>query len=147
VEYSPFKVITQHLYSPVKDYVVVNDRWGHGDLCKNGGYFTCHDHYNPGVNVLMYKLLSCFDGKVTNVLLYMYCIVGVLQKFKWEDATTIQKGSWGYQRNTDINGYFTTDQLIDLLVTVVRYRQQAMYNCIIIPYGHCSFSKLYNNEL
>ena len=38
-----------------------------------------------------------------------------------EDATTIQKGTWGYQRNTNINGYFTTDELIDLLVTVVRY--------------------------
>ena len=35
--------------SPIKDYVVVNDRWGHGDICKNGGYFTCRDHYNPGM--------------------------------------------------------------------------------------------------
>ena len=34
--------------SPVKDTVVVNDRWGSGDPCKNGGYFTCHDRYNPG---------------------------------------------------------------------------------------------------
>lgn len=34
--------------SPVKDTVVVNDRWGSGDSCKNGGYFTCHDRYNPG---------------------------------------------------------------------------------------------------
>ena len=36
------------MYSPVKDTVVVNDRWGRGDSCKNGGYFTCHDRYNPG---------------------------------------------------------------------------------------------------
>ena len=36
-------------HSPVKDTVVVNDRWGHGDQCINGGYFTCHDRYNPGV--------------------------------------------------------------------------------------------------
>ena len=41
--------ILLNICSPVKDYVVVNDRWGHGDLCKNGGYFTCRDHYNPGV--------------------------------------------------------------------------------------------------
>ena len=40
-------------YSPVKDTVVVNDRWGSGDSCKNGGYFTCHDRYNPG-NVATY---------------------------------------------------------------------------------------------
>ena len=37
-----------HVCSPVKDTVVVNDRWGSGDSCKNGGYFTCHDRYNPG---------------------------------------------------------------------------------------------------
>ena len=42
-------VMCNVVHSPVKDYVVVNDRWGHGDLCKNGGYFTCHDHYNPGM--------------------------------------------------------------------------------------------------
>jgi len=42
------------VYSPVKDTVVVNDRWGHGDVCINGGYLTCHDRYNPG-------LLSCIN--------------------------------------------------------------------------------------
>ena len=34
--------------SPVKDTVVVNDRWGSGDHCTHGGYFTCHDRFNPG---------------------------------------------------------------------------------------------------
>ena len=29
--------------SPVKDTVVVNDRWGQGDLCTHGDFFTCHD--------------------------------------------------------------------------------------------------------
>ena len=42
-------------YSPVKDIVVVNDRWGSGDSCKNGGYFTCHDRYNPGNVVTNYS--------------------------------------------------------------------------------------------
>jgi len=32
----------------VKDTVVTNDRWGTGTACHHGGYFTCHDHYNPG---------------------------------------------------------------------------------------------------
>lgn len=45
-------VLFMYLYSPVKDTVVVNDRWGSGDSCKNGGYFTCHDRYNPGNNTL-----------------------------------------------------------------------------------------------
>ena len=29
--------------SPVKDKVVVNDRWGTGTSCKHGGYFNCAD--------------------------------------------------------------------------------------------------------
>jgi len=35
-------------YSPVKDTVVTNDRWGTGIPCHHGGYFTCNDRYNPG---------------------------------------------------------------------------------------------------
>lgn len=34
--------------SPVKDTVVVNDRWGQGDMCKHGSFYTCSDRYNPG---------------------------------------------------------------------------------------------------
>ena len=36
------------IFSPVKDTVVVNDRWGVGDRCHHGGVFTCADRYNPG---------------------------------------------------------------------------------------------------
>ena len=35
-------------YSPVKDRVVTNDRWGTGCGCKHGGYYTCGDKFNPG---------------------------------------------------------------------------------------------------
>ena len=35
--------------SPVKDTVVVNDRWGAGDHCKHGGFFSCNDRFNPGI--------------------------------------------------------------------------------------------------
>ena len=34
--------------SPVKDTIVVNDRWGKGSACTHGDYFTCHDRYHPG---------------------------------------------------------------------------------------------------
>ncbi|KAL1456736.1 hypothetical protein WDU94_001440 [Cyamophila willieti] len=34
--------------SPVKDTVVVNDRWCNTCLCKHGGYLTCEDRYVPG---------------------------------------------------------------------------------------------------
>lgn len=35
-------------FSPVKDTIVTNDRWGTGAICKHGGYYTCGDRYNPG---------------------------------------------------------------------------------------------------
>lgn len=34
--------------SPVKESVVVNDRWGQNTVCKHGGVFTCRDWYQPG---------------------------------------------------------------------------------------------------
>lgn len=34
--------------SPVKETVVVNDRWGSETLCKHGGFLTCKDRYTPG---------------------------------------------------------------------------------------------------
>ena len=41
-------------YSPVKDTVVVNDRWGPDARCQHGGYYTCHDRFNPG------ELTTCY---------------------------------------------------------------------------------------
>ena len=50
-------------YSPVKDTVVVNDRWGQGCSCKHGGYFNCKDRYNPGMcnctTICACKMPSC----------------------------------------------------------------------------------------
>lgn len=40
--------------SPVKDEVVVNDRWGTDTVCKHGGYLTCKDWYNPGTDYIIY---------------------------------------------------------------------------------------------
>ena len=37
--------------SPVKDTIVVNDRWGAGIPCKHGDFYTCTDRYNPGIQV------------------------------------------------------------------------------------------------
>ena len=34
---------------------------------------------------------------------------------------TVQKGSWGYKRDTDINGYYTAEELIGQLAIAVRY--------------------------
>ena len=40
-------------HSPVKDTVVVNDRWGAGCMCHHGGSYTCSDRYNPGITILL----------------------------------------------------------------------------------------------
>ncbi|XP_071815087.1 alpha-L-fucosidase-like isoform X1 [Apostichopus japonicus] len=77
--------------SPVKDYVVTNDRWGYGNLCKHGGYFTCHDRYNPGV----------------------------LQNHKWENAMTIDKSSWGFRRDTVIKDFLTMKDITKTLAETI----------------------------
>lgn len=40
--------------SPVRDTVVVNDRWGINTACHHGGFYTCADRFNPG-NLLSYS--------------------------------------------------------------------------------------------
>lgn len=34
--------------SPVRDEIVVNDRWGKGISCHHGDFYNCEDRYNPG---------------------------------------------------------------------------------------------------
>lgn len=41
------------LFSPVKDTIVVNDRWGKGTHCTHGDYFTCVDRYHPSKHVFV----------------------------------------------------------------------------------------------
>lgn len=77
--------------SPVKDSVVTNDRWGTGCACHHGGYYTCHDRYNPGK----------------------------LQNHKWENAMTVDKTSWGFRRNADIYDYLTIEELLYQLASTV----------------------------
>ncbi|CAH0548170.1 unnamed protein product [Brassicogethes aeneus] len=77
--------------SPVKDHIVVNDRWGIDIPCKHGDFFTCSDRYNPGT----------------------------LQKKKWENAMTIDKVSWGFRRNAKLSDYFTTHELLVTLAGTV----------------------------
>lgn len=77
--------------SPVKDTVVVNDRWGKGIPCHHGSYYTCSDRYNPGV----------------------------LQKHKWENAMTLDKRSWGYRRNSKLNEYLTIEELLKTMAETI----------------------------
>jgi len=77
--------------SPVRDTIVTNDRWGAGDACTHGGYYTCEDRYNPGK----------------------------LQNHKWENCLTIDSQSWGYRRNANLADMLTADQLISELASTV----------------------------
>ncbi|XP_020838743.1 tissue alpha-L-fucosidase-like [Phascolarctos cinereus] len=77
--------------SPVKDQIVVNDRWGKDTGCKHGGFFNCMDKYKPTT----------------------------LPKRKWEMCTTLDKRSWGYRRNMDSNEVLTDLEIIEELVFVV----------------------------
>ncbi|KAK7872782.1 hypothetical protein R5R35_011907 [Gryllus longicercus] len=80
-----------YLESPVRDYVVVNDRWGKQVLCKHGDFRTCKDNFKPDV----------------------------LQPHKWESCTTIDKYSWGYRRNAKLSEIKSTRELLKHLVSTV----------------------------
>ena len=51
ISFNSVSLFSHHyfFYSPVKDTVVVNDRWGAGCMCHHGGSYTCSDRYNPGM--------------------------------------------------------------------------------------------------
>ncbi|KAF2892765.1 hypothetical protein ILUMI_13409 [Ignelater luminosus] len=77
--------------SPVKDTVVVTDRWGRNIRCSHGGVITCYDRYNPKIR----------------------------DKRKFENAMTLDKYSWGYRRNTFIAEILTINKLIQEMVEAV----------------------------
>jgi len=77
--------------SPVKDKVVVNDRWGDGTSCKHGGYLTCVDRFNPRV----------------------------LQTRKWENVITMDRLSWGHRRNAHAWDFLETRELVRTLAETI----------------------------
>jgi alpha-L-fucosidase len=86
--------------SPVKETVVVNDRWGYGTACKHGDFVNCADRYRPGK----------------------------LQSKKWENAMTIDRNSWGYVRRSQLNAYYSIRELILELVQTIAYGGNILIN-------------------
>ncbi|XP_043242495.1 alpha-L-fucosidase-like [Amphibalanus amphitrite] len=76
--------------SPVKESVVTNDRWGSGTNCKHGGYYTCHDGYNPGT----------------------------LQDHKFENCFTLD-GAWGYRRDSPLASYKSIENTLYQVISTV----------------------------
>jgi len=103
--------------SPVKDTVVVNDRWGSNTRCKHGGFWDCTDHYTPG------KLVP----------------------HKWENCMTIDKYSWGYRRNARQTDYVTMLELLTEMVTTVSLGGNFLIN--IGPTSYGQISPIYEERL
>lgn len=46
--------------SPVKDEIVVNDRWGNDTNCLHGDFYNCEDRYNPSKYLTTYFPLQTY---------------------------------------------------------------------------------------
>lgn len=77
--------------SPVKEHVVVNDRWGLNTSCHHGGYYNCQDKFKPET----------------------------LPDHKWEMCTSIDKVSWGFRRNMVMGDIASECEIISELVQTV----------------------------
>ncbi|XP_063167877.1 tissue alpha-L-fucosidase [Candoia aspera] len=86
--------------SPVKDTVVVNDRWGFNCSCHHGGYYNCQDKFKPGT----------------------------LPDHKWEMCSSIDTRSWGYRSNMQFYELMDDFSIIRELVSTVSYGGNYLLN-------------------
>ncbi|XP_063212177.1 tissue alpha-L-fucosidase isoform X1 [Chroicocephalus ridibundus] len=86
--------------SPVKDTVVVNDRWCNNCSCHHGGYYNCADKYKPGT----------------------------LPTHKWEMCSSIDKLSWGYRSDMNISELMDEASIIEELVQTVSFGGNYLLN-------------------
>lgn len=81
--------------SPVKDNVVVNDRWGKETRSKHGGFYTTE-----------YDLVHNGNS------------AGVKFERPWEECRGMA-GSFGYNRNEILEDYSTSEELVHILINKV----------------------------
>lgn len=79
-------------YSPVKDEIVVNNRWGANGTGPSGDYKSFEN-----VRDIIYR-----------------------QNYKWENAVPLDPKSWGYRREAQLSEYLQTSDLLRLVVQAVR---------------------------
>lgn len=103
--------------SSVKDDVVVNDRWGHGIMCKHGSFLTCKDRYNPGV----------------------------IQSRKFENVQSMDRNSWGNSPLSPLENILTTKEVIRELVTTVACNGNLLLN--VGPNKHGKIGRLFQERL
>ncbi|XP_026326719.1 alpha-L-fucosidase-like [Hyposmocoma kahamanoa] len=97
---SPELVAWLYNESPVKDEIVVNDRWGWGTNCQYGDFFNCKDRFNPRT----------------------------LFPHKWENAFTIDKLSWGFRRNMKSSEVLSFEEILEYVVSTVSCGGNALIN-------------------
>jgi len=102
-EYWGSKEFLTWLYndSPVKDTVVVNDRWGNTTRLKHGGYYSGEDRQQPGKTLLGHK---------------------------WENCLTIDRYSWGYNRMQQIENYLPDYEILQQLTSTVAFGGNLLLN-------------------
>uniref|UniRef100_A0A8R1HGR6 Putative alpha-L-fucosidase n=1 Tax=Caenorhabditis japonica TaxID=281687 RepID=A0A8R1HGR6_CAEJA len=103
--------------SPVKDDVVVNDRWGAGTMGKHGGFMTYSDHYDPGT----------------------------LLARKWENCMTLDKHSWGNRRNMRASEVYTAYEIIEQIARTVACNGNLLLN--IGPDMHGRIPPIFEDRL
>ncbi|PVD39014.1 hypothetical protein C0Q70_01641 [Pomacea canaliculata] len=103
--------------SPVKDTVVVNDRWGKNIRCHHGGFWNCDDRFVP--------------GKLVN--------------HKWENSMTLDKYSWGFRRDAQLSDIYSMDEFIALLVRTISLGGNLLVNVGPTKYG--VISPIYEERL
>lgn len=86
--------------SKVKDTVVWNDRWGKDALCHHGSFLTCSDGFRP-------------DSLVPK---------------KWECCNTVDRTSWGLNRDANIADFRSTRELIHTLISTVALNGNLLLN-------------------
>ncbi|XP_048755999.2 plasma alpha-L-fucosidase-like [Ostrea edulis] len=102
--------------SPVKDSIVVNDRWGYDCFCKHGGVWTCSDRFHPG-HVMPHK---------------------------WVNAMTIDKGSWGFRRNADLSDFYSIEDLLEEVIYTISFGGNILIN--VGPTSWGTFSPIYEER-
>lgn len=81
--------------SPVKDEIIVNDRWGVDTVNHHGGFYTSE---NTDVSQSVDKTAAL--------------------RHKWEECHTFS-GAWGYNRMEKLSGYLSAGQVVHMLIEVV----------------------------
>lgn len=90
--------------SPVKETVVVNDRWGKETRSKHGGYYTTE-----------YDLIHSNNVKGERIM------------HPWEECRGIGH-SFGYNRNENLEDYSSSEQLVHLLIEKVAFGGNLLLN-------------------